>query len=407
MLDLNFVRRQFPSLNGEWIYMDNAGGSQILKSVADNISKYLLNFNVQLGASYKISQTATEAVVEGAAMTAEFINAADQSEVIIGSSTTMLIRILSLCLGRTFRPGDEIIVTNCDHEANIGAWVDLHQQGIIIKWWKINPDTFKLELRDLKKLMTDKTKLVAATHTSNILGTLNPIKDWAEYVHDNNAFICIDGVAHAPHRAIDVQESGVDFYAFSFYKVYGPHLAMLYGKKELLLNIPGINHFFIGNEDIPYKFQPGSVNYELSYGIIGLRDYFNSFAAAHNFSGKSFRENVLFTYNLIAEHEEILAARLLDYLNSKSNVKIIGESTASKNVRVPTISFMVDNTNSDSITLKVDESKIGIRFGDFYARRLIDDLGLSERNGVVRVSMLHYNSLEEVDKLIAALDSII
>ncbi|MCK5087113.1 MAG: aminotransferase class V-fold PLP-dependent enzyme, partial [Melioribacteraceae bacterium] len=318
MLDLNFVRRQFPSLNGEWIYMDNAGGSQILKSVADNISKYLLNFNVQLGASYKISQTATEAVVEGAAMTAEFINAADQSEVIIGSSTTMLIRILSLCLGRTFRPGDEIIVTNCDHEANIGAWVDLHQQGIIIKWWKINPDTFKLELRDLKKLMTDKTKLVAATHTSNILGTLNPIKDWAEYVHDNNAFICIDGVAHAPHRAIDVQESGVDFYAFSFYKVYGPHLAMLYGKKELLLNIPGINHFFIGNEDIPYKFQPGSVNYELSYGIIGLRDYFNSFAAAHNFSGKSFRENVLFTYNLIAEHEEILAARLLDYLNSKS-----------------------------------------------------------------------------------------
>ena len=407
MLDLNFVRRQFPSLNGEWIYMDNAGGSQILKSVADNISKYLLNFNVQLGASYKISQTATEAVAEGAAMTAEFINAADQSEVIIGSSTTMLIRILSLCLGRTFRPGDEIIVTNCDHEANIGAWVDLHQQGIIIKWWKINPDTFKLELRDLKKLMTDKTKLVAATHTSNILGTLNPIKDWAEYVHEHNAFICIDGVAHAPHRAIDVQESGVDFYAFSFYKVYGPHLAMLYGKKELLLNIPGINHFFIGNEDIPYKFQPGSVNYELSYGIIGLRDYFNSFAAAHNFSGKSFRENVLFTYNLIAEHEEILAARLLDYLNSKSNVKIIGESTASKNVRVPTISFMVDNTNSDSITLKVDESKIGIRFGDFYARRLIDDLGLSERNGVVRVSMLHYNSLEEVDKLIAALDSII
>ena len=407
MLDLNFVRRQFPSLNGEWIYMDNAGGSQILKSVADNISKYLLNFNVQLGASYKISQTATEAVVEGAAMTAEFINAADQSEVIIGSSTTMLIRILSLCLGRTFRPGDEIIVTNCDHEANIGAWVDLHQQGIIIKWWKINPDTSNRELRDLKKLMTDKTKLVAATHTSNILGTLNPIKDWAEYVHEHNAFICIDGVAHAPHRAIDVQESGVDFYAFSFYKVYGPHLAMLYGKKELLLNIPGINHFFIGNEDIPYKFQPGSVNYELSYGIIGLRDYFNSFAAAHNFSGKSFRENVLFTYNLIAEHEEILAARLLDYLNSKSNVKIIGESTASKNVRVPTISFMVDNTNSDSITLKVDESKIGIRFGDFYARRLIDDLGLSERNGVVRVSMLHYNSLEEVDKLIAALDSII
>lgn len=406
-LDLNFIRNQFPTLDKEWIYMDNAGGSQILKSVVDKISEYLLNFNVQLGASYEISDTATKAVAEGATVTAEFINAREESEVILGSSTTMLIRILSLCLSRTFNVGDEIIVTNCDHEANIGAWVDLENHGMVIKKWKINPDSFKMELDDLVKLMTDRTRLVAVTHTSNILGTLNPIKEWAEFVHDRNALICVDGVAHAPHRAIDVQETDVDFYVFSFYKVYGPHIAMLYGKKDLLLNIPGINHFFIGNDDVPYKFQPGSVNYESSYGLTGIREYFNSFAVTHNHPALSFRNNVTFAYKLIAEHEEKLASKLLDYLFSKSNVKIIGETDSSKEVRVPTISFIVDDTKSDSITLRVDESKIGIRYGDFYARRLINDLYLSERNGVVRVSLVHYNTLEEVEKLIDVFERIL
>jgi cysteine desulfurase family protein (TIGR01976 family) len=405
-MKIKFVREQFPSLAGGWAFMDNAGGSQILQSVVNNINEYLINSNVQLGASYALSKIAAGRVLEAHKMTAEFINAEDHSEVIIGSSTTMLFRILALCISNTFVPGDEIIVTNCDHEANIGAWVELEKKGMIIKWWKINQDTFRMELDDLKKLMTGKTKLVALTHTSNILGTLNPIKEIAELVHSYGSLICVDGVAHAPHKLIDVQDTNVDFYAFSFYKVFGPHIAMLYGKKNLLLSMPGMSHFFIAKDNIPYKFQPGSPNYELSYGVLGLKEYFNAFAETHSYGNKNFRENAEFFYKTIAGYEELLADRLLSYLNTKSNIKIIGETEFDRNKRVPTISFVVKNIMSDSITLKIDEHKIGIRYGDFYARRLINDLGLSKQSGVVRVSLVHYNTLEEVDRLIKAFEQI-
>ncbi|MCX6169519.1 MAG: cysteine desulfurase-like protein [Ignavibacteriales bacterium] len=406
-INLEFVRKQFSALSGEWTFMDNAGGSQILEPVVNKISEYLIHSNVQLGASYEISKIATDRVSDAHKLVAEFINAKDHSEVILGPSTTMLIRILALCISQTFKPGDEIVVTNCDHEANIGAWVELEKKGMVIKWWKINQDTFRMELDDLKKLMTGKTRLVAVTHTSNILGTLNPIKEIAELVHSYGALICVDGVAHAPHRLIDVQNTDVDFYSISFYKVFGPHISMLYGKKKLLLNMPGMSHFFIEQDNIPYKFQPGSPNYELSYGLFGIKNYFNAFAEAHNYKNKTFRENIAFAYNLIAEHEEVLANRVLNYLNSKSNIKIIGETKEDRNKRVPTISFVVKDRISDSITLKVDEHKIGIRYGDFYARRLVDDLGLSKQNGVVRVSLVHYNSLEEVDKLINVFERIL
>ncbi len=319
----------------------------------------------------------------------------------------MLIRILSICLGKTFNKGDEIIVTNCDHEANIGAWVDLEKIGIKIKAWKINKDSYQMETEELQKLLTEKTRLVAVTHTSNILGTLNNIKEISKIVHKHNALICVDGVAHAPHRLIDVQDTDVDFYAFSFYKVYGPHIAMLYGKKNILENIPGINHYFIGEKEIPYKFQPGNVNYELSYGLLGIKNYFNSLADHHNFRSKSFRENAAFNFNLFSKHEETLSKKLLDYLHTKKNIKIVGENTPDKTKRVPTISFYVENKKSDSITVEVDKHKIGIRYGDFYALRLIEYLGLSKLNGIVRVSMVHYNTEEEVDKLVNVLDGII
>lgn len=406
-LNLDFVRGQFPSLSGDWVFMDNAGGAQILKSVVNNIDEYLINSNVQLGASYEISKIATERVNEAPKMVAEFINAKEFSEIIIGSSTTLLIRILALSISQGFKPGDEIVVTNCDHEANIGAWIELEKKGMVIKQWKINQDSFQMEVDDLKPLMTDRTKLVAVTHTSNILGTLNPIKEFAKFVHSYGALICVDGVAHAPHRLIDVQDLDVDFYALSFYKVFGPHIAKLYGKKELLLEMPGICHFFIEADNIPYKFQPGSVNYELSYGLLGLRGYFNSLAETHKLNGSSFRENALLAYKLITEHEELLADRLLNYLNSKPNINVIGETSSDKNKRVPTISFIVKDRVSDSITLKVDEHKIGIRYGDFYARRLINDLGLSKQNGVVRVSLVHYNTLDEVERLIKVLEQIL
>ncbi len=220
--------------------------------------------------------------------------------------------------------------------------------------------------------------------------------------------ICVDAVAHAPHRLPDVQELDVDFYVFSLYKVYGPHYSLLYGKKSLLEKLPGVNHFFLENE-IPYKFQPGSTNYELTYGLSGLKDYFTEFAKVHSegLPSPGFRNSAKIAYNIIAQHEETLSSRMLDFLNSKPNVRVIGKTSPNHSVRVPTFSFVVKNRKSSDFPPEVDKHKIAIRFGDFYARRLIDDLGLSKQDGVIRVSMVHYNTLDEVDRLIKALDPIL
>ena len=406
-LNIDFVRKQFPALSGEWVFFDNAGGTQICRQAADRIYEYLLNTNVQLGASYEISQRSTQRVNEGIEAMAQFIDAREKCEVILGSSTSMLLRILSLCLIEVFRPGDEVIVTNCDHEANIGPWRSMEKRGIRIKEWRLNPETLDLHLEDLETLLTGKTRLVALPHISNILGTINPIKDVASFVHERGAMICVDGVAYAPHRLVDVRELDVDFYAFSFYKVYGPHYSLLYGKKSHLENLPGFNHFFLEDE-IPLRFQPGNVNYELSYGLLGVKDYFTEMAKVHagGQTGEGLRNSAALVYETIAQYEETLSARLLDFLNSKSNLRIIGKKESDCSLRVPTISFVIDNVKSSSIPPQVDRHYIGIRYGDFYARRLIEDLGLAPQDGVIRVSMVHYNTVEEIDRLIKILESL-
>ncbi len=408
-MDIEYVRSQFPALGGEWIFFDNAGGTQILEPVMRRIEEYLYTSNVQLGASYEVSRIAGERVAAAAQAMATYINAPDPSEIIMGPSTTMLMRILSICLVETFMPGDEVIVTNCDHEANIGPWIDLAKKGIVVKTWRLNPDTLDLHLEDLEELMTGRTRLVAVTHASNILGRVNPIKNIARFIHDRRAMICVDGVAYAPHRCINVQELDVDFYGLSFYKIYGPHYAMLYAKREHQLRMPGINHYFIGQSEIPHKFQPGSVNYELSSGMLGLWDYLDGFAQAHGWLDVAIHRHgqVEFVFDTIAKYEETLSERLLNFLGTKPNVRIIGPPEPDRTVRAPTVSFVVNRTDSDSISIEVDKHKIGIRYGDFYARRLIEDLGLGPQKGVVRVSMVHYNTLDEVDLLIKVLDGIL
>ena len=250
---------------------------------------------------------------------------------------------------------------------------------------------------------------MAVTHASNILGHINPIRAFADVVHEHGALICVDGVAYAPHRLIDVQELDVDFYAFSFYKVYGPHYALMYGKREHLLKLHRFNHYFIGPEETAYKLQPGSVNYELCYGMLGLVDYLGELAQSHGWAGREqdIRGQASFAFDCMARHEEVLATRLLEFLGTKSSVRLIGIADPSREQRVPTVSFVVGKRKSNSISAEVDKHHIGIRYGDFYARRLIRDLDLESQNGVVRVSMVHYNTKSELDTLIGALDQII
>jgi cysteine desulfurase family protein (TIGR01976 family) len=404
-LDIAYVRKQFPGLAGGYAFMDNAGGSMVLKAVADRVADYLLNSSVQLGASYRPSLEAGERVMQARRSVMQLINAAHPEEVIMGGSTTHLLQILCRAIAPSIGSGDEIIVTNCDHEANIGPWVRLcEDRGATLRVWQVDPDSCELELDDLQALLGEKTRYVAVTHASNILGSINPVAEIARRVHAVGAKLCVDAVAYAPHRLVDVQASGADFYVYSFYKTFGPHFAVLWGRRDLLLEFPSLNHFFIGQEVVPYKLQPGNVNYELSFGCIGITDYLLDIGERLGARGSE-RERMQAAFDAFEVQEDTLAERLLAFLRQCPGVRIIGKTSTPD--RVPTISFVVAGVRSEAVVLKVDEHRIGIRFGDFYARRLIEALGLAPLGGVVRVSLAHYNTLEEIDRLITALDQAI
>lgn len=406
MIDLEYIRKQFPALQKDFVFMDNAGGSQALGKVMERITGYMVHHNVQLGASYKISSEAGQKLRYTVGKIGEFLNTSRPEEVVIGSSTTMLLRLLSLSISSQWKEGDEVIVTNTDHEANVSPWTDLQKKGIVVKVWEVNKDSLQLELDELKNLLSSRTKLVAVTHASNILGTINPIKEISKTVHEAGALICVDGVAYAPHRKIDVQELDVDFYTFSWYKTYGPHLAAMYGKYDELLKLDSMNHYFIGKEDVPYKLQPGNFNFELTYSLLGILEYYEELGKVHCREIKNSAERIEAAFQLMAQHEEELANLLLDYLNSVPEIRIIGVAEGDKTKRVPTISFVHENFRSDEIVEKVDPHRIGIRFGDFYAKKLIKSLNLEDKNGVVRVSLVHYNSKSEVQRLISIFKAI-
>jgi cysteine desulfurase family protein (TIGR01976 family) len=398
-LDLTFVRSQFPALADEFAYFDNAGGSLVLRNVAERISDYLLTTSVQTGASYEHSQRATSRLIEARAKIARLLGAERAEEIVLGPSTTVLAQFLARAMESELKPGDEIVVTNFDHESNIGPWRALEKRGIVIKEWSIDRESFEINLDDLDRLMTERTRLVAVTHASNILGTINPIKEIARRVHERGAEIVVDAVAYAPHRAVNVRDLDVDYYIFSFYKTYGPHFAVMYGKYEKLLELDGLYHYFYSREKVPMKLEPGNTNYELAWGSAGIVDYIDALGGS---TGD--RAAVDRAFDKIASHETHLGEKLLAYLRDRNDVRIVGRRDSATQHRVPTIAFKVDGRDSAEIVRSTEADRIGIRFGDFHSRRLIEHLGLADGNGVVRVSMVHYNTPEEVDRLIASLD---
>ena len=405
-LNLDHIRAEFPGINNDCVYLDNAGGSQVLRRVADRVRDYLLTSSVQLGASYAQSQDAGAKVLAARRSAAELVNAPFDDEVVMGGSTTSLMFQVTQAIQLGIQPGDEVIVSNTDHEANIGGWMRLKAAGAVVKVWEVNPDTLALDLADLDSLLTPRVKWVAVTHASNILGTINPVAEIARRVHAVGAHLCVDAVAYAPHRLVDVQASGADMVVFSFYKVFGPHYAVLWMQRNLLLALPSLNHYFIGAEVLPYKLQPGNVNYELSYGCMGINDYLVAMGSQLGSTGTT-RQKMQCAFDAFEQHEDALAERLLAYLRSKKSVRIIGMDSAAAGGRVPTISFMVAGQMSESIVRHVDRFHIGIRFGDFYAKRLVESLGLQTQGGAVRVSIAHYNTFAEMDRLVQHLDEVI
>ena len=403
-LDVDFARHQFPDSVWAWAFFENAGGSFVPQSVIDRLSAYMAETQVQPGASFPASASAARRMAEGQRRIAEMINA-DIDEIIIGPSTTANIYVLANALRPLFAAGDEVIVTNLDHEANNGAWRRLAETGVTVNEWKVDPESAELELAGLEALLGERTRLVCVSHCSNIVGTFNDVAAIARLAHAAGALVCVDGVAYAPHRAIDVKALDVDFYALSPYKLYGPHLGVLYGKRQHLLRARAQNHYFIGEDDIPLKLNPGGPNHELTAALVGTADYFEA-VHGHHFKDRanSFHERVRAVYGLFAAHEERLASPFVEFLATKPGVRLIGRPTADPAERAPTFSFVVEGRRSADIPPLVEPERVAIRSGHFYAHRLISDLGIEADDGVVRVSMAHYNTAHEVERLIKALD---
>jgi len=397
MLDIDFARGSFPALDDDWVLMDNAGGSVPLRGVIDRVRDYMGRIMVQLGATYRHSALAGEAVDEGRRAAARLVNA-DPDEIVIGPSSTMNARILAAALRPGWEEGDEVVVTNLDHETNIGPWRALAETGIVVREWRFDPDSLALRIEDLEPLLGDRTRLVCFTHCSNVVGTVHDAPAIARAAHAAGALVCVDGVAFAPHRRVDVRALDADFYLLSLYKVYGPHLGLLYAKRESQARMASRNHFFIGPEAGTYRWEPGNVNHELTASLPAIPEYLAELGRRSG--GDATAEG---GYRAIAEQEERLAAPLLAFLAERPGVRLLGSAAAGPD-RAPTVSFTVDGRDASEITPLLDRERIAVRYGHFYAHRAIEALGLLERGGVVRVSMVHYNTPEEVERLVRALD---
>jgi cysteine desulfurase family protein (TIGR01976 family) len=320
------------------------------------------------------------------------------------------VYVLAQALASRFQPGDAIVVTNLDHEANIGAWRRLARQGIEIREWRFRPETMRLELEDLEPLLDERTRLVCFTHVSNVVGAIHDVAAIARKAHAAGALVCVDGVAYAPHRLIDVKALDVDFYLASLYKVYGPHLGLLYVRRALLAELENQNHFFLGANELAYKLEPGYVNHELTAALPGILEYFEALALHHHGAAAEVDDTtarLARVFDDITAHEERLVTPLLAFLSARPGVRVLGPASPAAAGRVPTVAFTVEGRHASEIPARLDQEHVAIRWGDFYARRAIDALGLGERGGVVRVSMVHYNTEDEVTRLIETLDRVI
>lgn len=396
------IRAQFPALAGATVFLENAGGSQVPKVVADRIYDYMMSTYVQLGAGYGLSQQATQ-IVDDAHDFVRLVMNGRNGEVILGSSTSVLLQMLSGCYAKVLAPGSAIVVAQTGHEANIGPWKNLAQLGFDLRWWEMDPLSCTCSMDQLDELLADGVALLAFPHVSNLLGEIVDAAAITERAHAAGARVVVDGVAFAPHRAIDVDAWNVDWYAFSTYKVYGPHMGALWGRRDALAELNGPNHFFVHDDELPYKFEVGGANHEGCAALLGLRDYL-AFLTGVSEPGALARKDIERAYDAMTSCELPLQARLIDYLGSRHDVRIIGPASAGPD-RVGTISFIHESKSSAEITAEVDRSGIGIRHGHMYAYHLCEAVGLEPDDGVVRVSLVHYNTLDEIERLIEVLET--
>lgn len=394
------ARAQFPALESGFAFLENAGGSQLPGCVIDAMVDFMRDDYVQTGAGYPASDRSGDVVYKAHEFCEVLMGAEDKGHVVLGASTTQLIFNLAEAFSRRLTPGDEVVVSVANHEANAGSWARLGRQGVVVKWWGVDPISGRMDLSELEKLLSPRTKVVAFPHTSNLLGNVLDVKAVTETVHRVGGRVVVDGVAFASHNFMEVAAWGVDFYVYSAYKVYGPHMAAMYGRSDAWSELEGANHFFVPRDEIPRKFELGCLSFEGCAAIVALADYLCFLAGTRQFD----RDTVRLATARMNAFEAPVTERLMGYLKARPDVRIVGPV---REPRVPTVSFVSSRVPSPTVAGHVNRQGIGIRHGHMYSYRLTEALGVDPAAGFVRVSAVHYNTVEEIDRLCEALEEVL
>jgi len=398
---VEIVRRAFPSLNrGEkFIFFDNAAGAQAPQVVFDAVNKHLLENNVQRGGRYAKSQEVDAMIARARESVAVLVNARHPSEIAFGMNATSFIRLISLAIGQTLAERNEIIVTDMDHEANIATWLALPNANFA--WWKIREDG-NLHVEDLQKLLSSRTRLVACTVTSNALGSIVDVAEAGRIAHHAGAEIFLDCVHYGPHGAIDVQAFDCDYLVCSGYKIFSPHMGFLWGRRELLKSLPTFREDFIPDEP-PGKIEAGTFIYENVAGLDAAITYLETLGASlggnsNRAPENSRRSNLVMAMNTVRAYEASLSSELLRVLE-EADATIYGIRDEDRlRERVPTFCFNLQKKHPARVTKTLADAGIGVRDGHMYAPRLMRRLGLDPETGAVRVSLVHYNTAEEIHR---------
>lgn len=405
-LDLDFVRSQFPAfevpaLKGQ-AFFENAGGSYTCKPVLDRLTRFYTERKVQPYAPYAASEAAGAEMDEARSRLAAMLGI-ETDELSFGPSTTQNTYVLSNAFREWLKPGEAIIVTNQDHEANSGPWRKLEAAGVEVREWQIDPETGHLDPADLENLLDENVRLVCFPHASNVVGEINPVAEITAIAHAAGAFVCVDGVSYAPHGFPNVDELGADIYLFSSYKTYGPHQGIMVIRRALGDLLPNQAHAFNG-DSLYKKFTPAGPDHAQVAACAGMVDYVEILSDHHGGPDGTAAERSLFVSKLLQDHEARLLQPVLDVLRDRNDVRLIGPSDAS--VRAPTVALAL-NGPAEPVAAALADHDIMAGGGDFYAVRPLQAMGVDLNTGVLRLSFTHYTSQSEIDQLLQALDRVL
>jgi selenocysteine lyase/cysteine desulfurase len=406
-LDLDYVRTQIPAFSApeaaNWTHFENAGGSFPAKQTIDLLST-LYRTKVQpygVGLSGSLGQ----AMDSARARWAEALGVTG-SEVVFGPSTSANTYTLSHAFRPLLTAGDEIIVTDQDHEANSGVWRRMAEEiGMTLREWKVSPETGRLDPADFHALLSDKTKLVTFTHCSNLAGEENPVADLTAAARAAGAWSVVDGVSWAPHEICDVNDLGADVYMFSLYKVYGVHQGLMTVRTPLMERLGNQSHYFNAGSPAA-KLNPAGPDHAQVAATAGTLDYIQALAAHHGVEANDLHGQVRAVSALWRKQEQAVTAPLLAFLSGHSRVRLIGSDVADAR-RAPTVAFMPSKISPPDLEKALGERGFITGANDFYARRLVEALGLDPDIGVMRISMTHYTSEQDVARVIEALDALL